>query len=156
MRLSRLTWWCVIFTQAFRTHIHVTGSLEKNHVFNLVKFSNFFFRFKNSLFASYGPYVGYQGLILTARSPTFQPCQNFQNIPVTFWIMGVLFDRGGSAPFFRGYKNKVGVYLSDPPVWPNCPIFTNIFFLERYELNEDTGTFISFVGPFLDFSWPKM
>ena len=116
-----------------------------------MKFSNFFFRFKNSLFASYGPYVGYQGLILTARSPTFQPCQNFQNIPVTFWIMGVLFDRGGSAPFFRGYKNKVGVYLSDPPVWPNCPIFTNIFFLERYELNEDTGTFFFICGSIFGF-----
>ena len=107
-----------------------------------MKFSNFFFRFKNSLFASYGPYVGYQGLILTARSPTFQPCQNFQNIPVTFWIMGVLFDRGGSAPFFRGYKNKVGVYLSDPPVWPNCPIFTNIFFLEGMNV---TKTLIPFL-----------
>ena len=69
--------------------------------------------------------------------------------------MGVLFGRGGLAPFFGGYKNKVGVYLNDPPVWPKCPIFTNIFFFGRYELNEDTGTFFLFVGPFLDFSFLK-
>ena len=155
LRMSGLSCVHSILTQAFRTHIHVTGSLEKNHVFNLVKFSNFFFRFKNASFASYGAYIGYQGLILTARSPTFQPCQNFQIIPVTFWVIGVLFDRGASAPHFWWYKIKVGVYLNDPCFWPNCPIFTKIFFFGRYELNEDTGTFILFVGPFLDFSWPK-
>ena len=101
-----------------------------------MKFSNFFFRFKNSCFASYGPYIGYQGLILTPRSPAFQPCQNFQIIPVTFWVMGVLIDRGRLAPFFWWYKNKVGVYLNDPRFRPNCPIFTKIFFLEGVNLSK--------------------
>ena len=42
--------------------------------------------------------------------------------------MGVLFGRGGLAPFFGGYKNKVGVYLNDPPPSDLIAQFSRTYF----------------------------